>query len=200
MADDYATLDELKAARRIKSGTETDDAALEAVLTAASRAIDTKTSRRFWLDADPAARVFNPRGRVVSEPDGERLLVPDIGTTDGLIVETGYGTNWTAVTGYDLEPENATAYGTAITSLFLPYGTWGSGITTQRVRITARWGWPTVPDEINRATLILANRLYLRKDSPEGVAGTAEWGVIRLSRWDPDVESLVGPYVLPGIA
>jgi len=191
---DYATLAELKAARRI---TDTaDDAALQQALTAASRAIDRRCGRVFGLDADASARVFRPWGRVVSDPDGERLMVDDIGNATGLVVEVGDGTTWTAVTDYELLPDNAAARGEPVTGLLRPYGTWGC----QRVRVTARWGWPAVPDEIRQAALLLANRLYLRKDSPEGIAGSSEWGVIRLSRWDPDVESLVGPYVLPGFA
>jgi hypothetical protein len=41
-------------------------------------------------------------------------------------------------------------------------------------------------------------RLFRRKDSPEGVTGSAEWGVVRLSRRDPDVWVLIEPYILPG--
>jgi hypothetical protein len=44
-------------------------------------------------------------------------------------------------------------------------------------------------------------RLYKRKDSPEGVLGTAEWGgPVRLSRVDPDVAALLTPFVIPGMA
>ncbi|MDX2921298.1 hypothetical protein PV370_25695, partial [Streptomyces sp. NE06-03C] len=72
------------------------------------------------------------------------------------------------------------------------------GVVGAGVQVTARWGWPAVPDEIVQATLIQAARLYKRKDSPEGVTGSAEWGVVRLSRRDPDVWALIEHYVLPG--
>jgi hypothetical protein len=68
----------------------------------------------------------------------------------------------------------------------------------RRWRITARWGWPAVPDDIAQATLLLANRRFMRVDSPEGVAGWNDQGPVRVSRFDPDIEDLVGPYVLPG--
>lgn len=190
----YATLTQLKTDRRtVKPGA---DATLQRKLIAASRAIDGKTGRRFWLDPAPSALVLNVRGRVVHDPDGDRLLVDDIGSADGLTVETGSGSSWWPVTGWETGPVDALARGQAVTSLALPYGRWGPG----RVRVTARWGWPAVPDDIVEATILLANRLVLRTDSPEGVASSGEWGAIRLSRWDPDVESLIAPYILPGIA
>lgn len=68
------------------------------------------------------------------------------------------------------------------------------------MRITAQFGWPAVPDDISEAALIQAARLFKRKDSPEGVIGNAEWGVVRLSRRDPDVWNLIEQYVLPGFA
>lgn len=198
MATEYATLAALKAARR--KGDTGDDAALQSALAAASRAIDRKTGRRFYLDPAASARVFRPHGRTVATCDGERLLVDDIGASDGLVVEVGSGSSWTPLTSgeYETAPDSAISKGEAITSLLRLSAYWGYG-AMDRVRVTAKWGWPAIPDEIAQATLLLANRLYMRKDNPEGITGSAEWGVIRLSRWDPDVETLVGPYVLPGI-
>jgi hypothetical protein len=69
-----------------------------------------------------------------------------------------------------------------------------------RVRVTAKWGWPAVPDTVVQATLIQASRLYRRKDSPEGVLGSAEWGTVRLGRVDPDVYALIQQLILPGMA
>lgn len=48
--------------------------------------------------------------------------------------------------------------------------------------------------DLAEAERIYAARLYTRKDSPEGVAGWGELGVIRL-RDDPDVRRLIGPYL-----
>ncbi|SCL43165.1 hypothetical protein GA0074692_6743 [Micromonospora pallida] len=191
----YATLPELKAARKITA--EDDDQALTQALTAACRQIDRKTGRppgAFALDDNATARTFGVVGRTTV--DG-LLLVDDIGDIADLVVESGTGSAWSPVTGYDTGPDNALATGQPITTLIAPPGGYWAG---PRVRVTARWGWPAVPDEISRAALLLANRLYMRKDSPGGVVGSAEWGAVRLSRWDPDVEELVGPYVLPGFA
>ena len=194
MAPSYGNLATLKQRLNIEPTDTSRDDLLTKALAAASRGIDKACGRRFWLDAAPVARVFNPRGRVVCRDDGDLLLVDDIGSTTGLIVETGTAGSWTPVTGYETSPDNALLDGHAVTGLLLANGTWGSA----RVRITTRFGWPAEPDEITEASHIQAARLYRRKDSPEGVTGSAEWGVVRLSRRDPDVWNLIEPYILPG--
>lgn len=199
MANEYVTLATLKTAVKLEPSDTTSDALLNQALAAASRGIDRKCGRRFFLDAAPVQRVFNPRRRVACESDGEVLLINDIGDTAGLAVETGSGSTWTAVTGFETTPDNALLDGRPITGLLRPNGIWRwHASSTTRVRITARWGWPTIPDEVVQATLIQASRLYKRKDSSEGVLGSAEWGVVRLSRVDPDVAALVGDLTLPG--
>ncbi|MFF8910168.1 phage gp6-like head-tail connector protein [Streptomyces olivaceoviridis] len=195
MANEYGTL----AALRKRIGVETSDTSrddeLSAALAAASHGIDRATGRRFWLDDTAVPRVFRPAGRVVCVPDGDLLLVDDIGDTDGLVVEAGATGSWSVLGGWETQPDNALTGGRPVTGL-LRDGGWG--IYTSRVRVTARWGWPAVPDEITEAALIQATRLYKRKDSPEGIIGSAEWGVRNLSRRDPDVWALIEPYILPG--
>ncbi|WP_425244848.1 phage gp6-like head-tail connector protein [Streptomyces sp. NEAU-NA10] len=196
MANEYVTLEELKAQFDIEAGDTSRDSLLNRARASASRSIDKTTGRRFWLDAAPVQRVFNSRGRIVREADGDLFLVDDIGSADGLVVETGSGTSWTAVSGYETHPDNALADGKPITGLLRVLGTWGT--STGRLRVTARFGWPAVPDDIHEAALIQASRLFKRKDSPEGIIGSAEWGVRNLSRRDPDVWALIEPYILPG--
>ncbi|MEW2424839.1 phage gp6-like head-tail connector protein [Streptomyces nigra] len=196
MAHEYGTLAALKEKLSIEADDTSRDTLLTSALASAAQGIDNATGRRFWLDDVPVQRVYRPAGRVVCEADGELLLVDDIGDLTGLVVETGRGATWSAVTGYETQPDNALADGKPITGLLSVNGTWG--ITTGRVRVTARFGWPTVPDDITEAALIQASRLYKRKDSPEGIIGSAEWGVRNLSRRDPDVWALIEPYILPG--
>jgi len=196
MANEYGDLVTLKAKLNIESSDTTRDALLTKALAAASRGIDKACGRRFWLDAAPVQRTFRLSGRVVCEGDGDVLLVDDIGSVTGLVVESGSGGSYSTVTGYETTPDNALLDGQPITGLLKVNGTWGSA--TSRARITARFGWPSVPDDIAEAALIQAARLYKRKDSPEGVTGSAEWGVVRLSRRDPDVWALIEHFVLPG--
>lgn len=194
MAEDYADI----ATLRLMTKIEEDDpryVLLQRALTSASRSIDKSTGRRFWLDAEPVTRTYRTAGRTVAEADGEVLLVDDIGNVDDLVVATGSGTSWSPLAPGRVEtvPENALLDGKPVTGLLLAGGYWPA-----RARVTARFGWPAVPDDIEQATLIQANRLQRRKDSPEGVTGSAEWGVVRLSRRDPDVWNLIEQYVLPG--
>ncbi|MEU0397947.1 head-tail connector protein [Streptomyces sp. NPDC006208] len=196
MATDYADLATLKEQLNMEADDDSRDELLGRAITSASRSIDKTTGRRFWLDADPVVRTYRLRGRTVCEPDGEVLLTDDIGSLSGLLVETGSGSSWSTVTGYETTPDNAHADGEPITGLLRVNGTWGYG--PSRVRVTARFGWPSVPDDIEQAALIQASRLFKRKDSPEGVMGSAEWGVVRLSRRDPDVWNLIEQYVRPG--
>lgn len=196
MANEYVTLEDLKVQLGIEAADITRDALLDRARRSASRSIDKTCGRRFWLDASAVQRTFNPRGRIVREDDGDLFLVDDIGSIAGLVVETGSGASFTAVTGYETNPDNALADGKPVTGLLRPLATWG--IATTRLRVTAKFGWPAVPDDIAEAAMIQATRLFKRKDSPEGIIGSAEWGVRNLSRRDPDVWALIEPYILPG--
>lgn len=188
----YVTLAELKNALGI---TDTDrDDLLNSAIDSASAMIDSKTGRTFERTASTTARTYRIRSRTVRDTDGEALTVDDIADDTGLTVETGDGDTWTAVDDYDTEPDNALDLGRPITRIRLINAHWNA----RKARVTAIWGWPAVPDDITQAALLQATRLYRRKDSPEGVAGSAEWGLIRMPNLDPDVRALVAPYMLPG--
>jgi len=195
VAHEYGTLAALKQRLGIEADDATRDTPLMSALGASSRGINKVTGRRFWLDDTATPRVYRLAGRVVCEADGDLLLVDDIGNVDDLVVETGSGSTWSPLTRYETQPDNALAEGKPVTGL-LRLGSWGT--FTSRVRITTRWGYPAEPEDITEASLIQASRLYKRKDSPEGIIGSAEWGVRNLSRRDPDVWALIEPYCLPG--
>lgn len=190
----YVDLELFKAWRTAKpSGTDRDDL-MNLAISAASRAIDSYTGRRFYLDEDATARTFNARDNVSVDGDGGRLFIADIGAEAGLLVEQGSAlTSWTDLTaGLELYPANALALGKPVTGLLSPAG-WTPGSAT-RVRVTARWGWPLVPDDVKQACLILAAKRYERRNSANGTLGVADWGTIRVSRADPDVKDLLDPF------
>jgi hypothetical protein len=62
------------------------------------------------------------------------------------------------------------------------------------VQVTAKFGWPSVPDDINQACLILTADLYKRKDSPGGILGLGDLGAIRMSPLGRDVTQIVRAY------
>jgi hypothetical protein len=62
------------------------------------------------------------------------------------------------------------------------------------VEVTGVFGFATVPIAVRQATVIQASRIYKRLDSPLGVAGISDIGIMRVSnRLDPDVAQLVDP-------
>jgi hypothetical protein len=68
------------------------------------------------------------------------------------------------------------------------------------VKVTAQWGFAEVPDDVEEACRIKAAKLYRRKDSPEGVAGSGEFGVVRISKFeDPDVVMLLNDFTSIGV-
>ena len=60
-------------------------------------------------------------------------------------------------------------------------------------RVTASWGWPAVPAQVEQAAQMLASRLFARQNSPLGVA--AGDIPIYVSRHDTDVRALLAPFI-----
>lgn len=201
----YCTLAEVKSALRITDNA--DDTALTRTIKAASRRIDQKCNRRFWIDDTVSARTYAIKTPML-------VLVDDIATTTGLIVEidtTGNGAWFTLTNGsdYQLEPLNALAKGFPVNTIrslntqSFPTSTptfWPTPYAQQALmRVTAKWGFPTVPDQVVEACIMLAARQFRRLDSPLGVAGFGEMGVVNVRRFDPDIDELLAPFVIPSI-
>lgn len=194
----YATLAQLR--ERINVGTGDRDERLASALSAAARGFDRDTGRNpggFELATTVSQRHFAVARSVVYDRSSGRykLMVGEIGSLTGLVVETGGDSTWTAVTNYRVEPRSSPADRQPATALSR-LGGWG----TDEVRVTALWGWPVTPDDVVEAVLIGAHRLYLRKDTPEGIKSGGEFGAVRLSRMDPDYQRVMQAYSLPGIA
>lgn len=190
MANEYIELTLLKLQLGGINDASRDDL-LNAAIEAASRSVDDFCGRRFYLDADSTARTYRPLGRLYYD----EFLVDDIGDAADLVVEVGSNGDYTDITS-SIETFPSDPGGDPITGLINLDG-WSLG-TKDRVRVTAKWGFPAVPAQVRQATLIQAARLYKRRESPEGVLGNAEWGSIRLSRIDPDVAALLSRFVLLG--
>lgn len=196
-APDYATDTELKAYLHI---TDTDDdAEITLAIAAASRAIDRHTNRQFGLVGSPEARYYTA--------GYDRKLCRWYVDIDDLMTETGLeivadidddGTYDDAITEFALRPANAAVESRPWTRIYVrpgnavrPNGNDGG------VKVTARWGWTTVPDTVKQATLLQASRFFKRRDAPFGVAGSPELGseLRLLAKVDPDVAVALGPYV-----
>lgn len=194
-APDYVTPFDLGAYVRIPDGS--DDAQMSLAIAAASRAVDLACGRQFGQEAAPVARVYTARavagylGRWVVEID-------DLMTAAGMVVDAdldGDGTFETALSSYTRRPLNALVDGRPWTQLAVPPS--ASLVATEgAVRVTARWGWSAVPEPVRQACMLQASRLFARRNSPFGIAGSPEAGseLRLLARVDPDVEVSLRPF------
>ena len=201
----YCTLTEVKSAMRITDNS--DDTTLSRLIRSASRRIDQRCNRRFYIDDTTSARTYAIKTPML-------VLVDDIATTTGLVVEvdtTGNG-SWVQLvngTDYQLEPLNALAQGFPVNTIrslntqSFPTSTptfWPTPYAQQALlRVTAKWGFPSVPDQIVDACIMLTARQFKRFDSPLGVAGFGEMGVVNVRRFDPDIDELLAPFVIPSV-
>jgi len=195
----YATLTQIKNYMSISDNTDND--LLEDLIESASRSIDRIANRRFYLDANASARLYRAYSDIF-------VYVDDIGTTSSLVVKTDsngdgtYAKTLTLNTDYILDPLTASSLGRPFTQLTMVSNTetWPifPGLTQNGLRpgvqVTARWGWPSVPDDINMACLILTADLYKRKDAPGGILGLGDLGVVRMSPIGRDVTAMVRAY------
>lgn len=197
----YVTLAEAKGYLDIPLADTVDDSLLEQIIEAASRSIDRMAGRRFYLDANASARYYRTN-------DAYSLQTDDFGSTTGLEValDTSGGGTFSTIatyqTDYVIEPLNAAAMGrpwtliTMVGAYLFPYPmNFRPG-----VRVTAKWGWPTVPDDIAEACLILSADLYKRKSSVGGVLGLSELGAIKMSPLGRDIAAMVRAYNRPVLA
>lgn len=190
ISNGYATLTEIKSALRI---TDTlDDSLLEMAIESASRLIDGYANRSFY-SAGTATRYFVANDSFLTVIDDLVTLTSLETSSDG----DGFDTTWTS-NDYQLEPLNGYVDG-----LQTPYteiravGDFLFPIIGEEalVKIVGTWGYSSIPITIKQACILQASRIYKRLDSPLGVAGFGDLGVIRVSsRLDPDVAQLVDPY------
>lgn len=193
----YTTLAVLKSAMRIPTADTVDDAMLETAIEAASRQIDGYCERVFYSTAN-ATRVYKPTDSFVTEVD-DLVSITSLKTSS---TGSGFDTTW-AATDYQLEPLNGIAGGlvspaTQIRAvgnfLFPVWNTNSVNAGEATVQIEGTFGWSAVPTAIKQATILLAQRQFKRYDSPLGVAGFGEIGVVRVSRIDPDVAAIIAPF------
>lgn len=188
----YCTLSDLKTSLAIED--IQDDTALEAAILTASRMIDDYTGRFFYRDGTtgaPVTRYYTPDSWYITNLD-------DFVSLNQIALDDDFDQTYTtilAASDYLIDPVNNARRGwpynriTAIDRYIFPYA------YPQSVRVQAVWGWPSVPAEISMATKLQASRLFIRRQSPFGIAGTPEIGTVRLtSRLDPDVEALIRPF------
>jgi hypothetical protein len=172
---DYATAASLRAYLDQVEVTTATDELLGDILTRASATV--RTSLRSLL-ADPgfdfAADYAAATTKIITGYGGMVLTLPPhlaASVTQVEYVLTTNPTTWAALTDEWYEQQDG--------SLYRPYG-WGYGYhpSGARYRVTARWGYGSVPSEIEDIVLKLAIAMWYSKDNA-GLAGSESNGGVR---------------------
>ena len=187
----YCTLNDLKASLRIPVSDTIDDDLLELAVESASRDID-QASERFFYSSDET-RIFIPQDSLNTVTD-DLSSVSTIKTSSA--ANGTFDITWTS-SDYQLMPLNGVAGG-----MVLPYdriyavGDYWFPQAGQEatVQVTGTFGFTAVPTAIKQATVLLSARIFKRNDSPGGVMGFGDLGIIRVGRMDPDIEKLIQPF------
>lgn len=183
MASAYVTLEEAREA--IGTGVASDDRLLQLALNTASRWIDKHCGRVFYASEAATVRIYTPEWR-------DLLLIDDATVVTKVEIDRDDKDIWSEITSsnWTTEPKDSDS----ITSLRIRGWSTEAFTDGYRVRVTGTFGHPLV-DEAKQACLFLLGRYFKRKDAPFGIAGSADTGIMRLPRRDPDVEALLAPYV-----
>lgn len=201
----YTSVEELK--DRLSITDTASDLQLTFAVQAAAKAVESYTGRFFYQLTE--TRTFVPYS-LYEQPVNDLVSITAMATdTDG---DGVFETAWTQNTDYELlvgpAEFNQMASGelrpyTSIRAInavgggkFFPY-TWPFS-RLDRIQIQGVWGWPAVPFRVKMAAQQIAAELFKLKDTPFGLAGSSEFGMVRLPRGgNPYVVSLLCDYVNP---
>lgn len=196
----YASLAELKGWLGIQDSNTARDVQLQSRLDSATEDVNRWTHRQFGRDEVATSRKF-PVGQMGVDTHDfwtaeDLAIVPFLGNVAG--------TPWD-VSMMQLEPLdgivdmmpgwpfNRICSGWSghplVTNLFY---------TATTVQVTAKWGWASVPKNINTACLLLAAMDNKSKDTPFGVSAFGDYAV-RI-RSNPMAQEKLDPYVKDGTA
>jgi hypothetical protein len=200
----YTSVEELK--DRLQITDTASDMQLALAVQAAARAIEGFTGRFFWKVAE--TRTYQPYS-IYELPIDDLVSITALNVDydgDGI-----YETPWVQHTDYELQighdEFNANVTGearpfTLVRSVnasgggrffpfIWPYSKW------DRIQIIGTWGWPAVPFGIKQAAVQVASEFFKLKDSPFGLVGTSEFGVVRVPKVNPYIQKLLTPYISP---
>ncbi len=196
----YATLAELHSWLSVPDSKTDKDIEFQRRLDSATEDINRWCHRVFWTYPTATQRTFTPGRSGVDVHDfwdaSGLAVVPYLGATAG--------TAWDVST-LVLEPMDGIVNmmpGWPYNRLCSGYG--GHPLVTNlfysasTVKVTAKWGWASVPTSVNTACLLLAAMDNKAKDTPFGVAGFGDYAV-RI-RSNPMAQEKLEPYIYKGTA
>jgi hypothetical protein len=187
-------LADVKQALRIQD--TIDDALIENSINSACRLIDQYCNRYFYSTAAGEVRYYQANdGFICWIDDAQSITEIKTSSTDPLIFDVTWESG-----DYQVLPANRTANGgyypitgiTATDNYLFPV--WAD---MALVKVTGQFGWASVPEPIKFASIIQASRLFKRLESPLGVAGVSDIGIMRVgANIDGDVAQLCNPFRL----
>jgi hypothetical protein len=190
LGDNYVQLAALKT--RLDVTTDVHNDRLTAALTAASRGVEKFCGRQFNTATSATARKFKPTNHCLCHVDDFQTLTT-LKTDDS---NTGTASvTWTAA-DYELEPLNGVVDGEGGWPYWRIQAVYSRSFPCYRratVEVTALWGWAAVPAAVTEATLIAAEEIFKLRDTPFGVGGYGDFGVIRV-RDNPFTARMLSPY------
>jgi len=192
----YCARDDVKNALRIPLADTQDDDLIDVAVESASREIDGYCERVFYSTSE--TRVYVPESPFVVQTDDIETLTTLKTAPDG----EEFSVTW-AESDRQLEPLNGIAGGLttpftrirAIGDYLFPI--WDPNNVNAHeatVQVTGTFGISTTPTAVKQACILLSMRLFKRFDAPLGAVGFGDIGVVRVSRIDPDIESLLSPW------
>ena len=196
IANGYASLSQIKAALRIGAGDATDDALLEMAVESASRLIDAYCGRNFLLGGT-ATRYYNTDDPYVVQIDDARSIsAVSTSSSENGVFDISF--NMTPRTG-DIQAEPINDYVGGLVWPFTRLRAIGDYVfpvdKENTVEVTAVFGFPNIPVTVTQATILQSSRIFARLQSPLGVAGFGDMGIMRVGRsLDPDVSQLIEGY------
>lgn len=164
---------------------------------AASRACDAY-KKKVWYTTD-RTRYYTAR------LGAQQIEIHDLASLTSLELDFDndgtYETTWTEGDEFYLDPDGAADDGFPYSSIVLTRAGRRFPRYDRAVKLTGSFGWPTVPANVRQAALILAARLFKRREIPFAILPVAAAEMVtaaRLGRIDPDVAWLLDN--IPGIA
>lgn len=210
IGDPYATVDDLTSylfkQQEAKAG-QLYSAELANALASASQDIEEFCGRQFNKQDTPTTRTYEPFSL-------KKSYVDDFYTTTGLVIETDPGGTgdftqlWDSSLDVELFPANGVVAGVpgwpfnelrACRGLWFPKYAPNPYRRKQVLRVTASWGWATVPAPVRQACLIIAAETWKVRDAPLGVAGFTQFGGATKVRNNPMAFAKLQRYVLDGV-
>lgn len=190
LGDDYVLLSDMENRLNLTRGE--DRTRLAEAISAASRGVDKFCGRQFNLAAAPTARKYKPLGHTTVHAD-DFVSITSLKTDDSNIGT--FGSTWSTV-DYETSPLNGVVDGepgwpfwriAAVGSRRFPC------FRRATVEVTAVWGWAEVPAPVKEATLIAAEEIFKLRDTPFGIGGYGDFGIVRV-RDNPFTARMLAKY------